>query len=219
MIKERINSVVGKVDNAIFALEKHFIYKTLTDLRFTMRKYVVLVCDNDLNAIKRYNVPIRNKVLANAYNELMHEYAVLSDNKEVINAKEQRSILESLVRKQNILVSCIMVLKVMPDDEKTIAFLHRSGIRGTNILERLENEIKMINIRIEEQKSMAKVNDKTSTEKATLSDYMRIFAVLGKNGYKASIDMPVLEFIQTMSLYRKEAEENAKQLEKIKNKR
>lgn len=219
MTKEKTNSVVEKISNAIFVLQRKALFTTLTDLRFTMRRYIRLVVDNDLNAIKRYNLPISKRLILIVFNELMEEYGSLSDNKEVNAARERKSTFEALVRKQNILVSALMVLNVLPDDKETIDFLKRSGIRGTNIIDRLENEIKIINIRIEEQQSLMKVDDKKSKEKTTLADYMRIFAVLNKNGYRADIDMSVLDFIQTMSLYRKEAEENQKQLDNIKNKR
>lgn len=219
MIKEKINSVVEKISNAIFVLQRKALFTTLTDLRFTMRRYIRIVVDSDLNAIKRYNLPISKRLILSVFNELMEEYGSLSDNKEVNAARERKSTFEALVRKQNILVSALIVLNVLPDDKETIDFLKRSGIRGKNIVDRLENEIKIINIRIEEQQSLMKVDDKKSKEKTTLADYMRIFAVLNKNGYKADIDMSVLDFIQTMSLYRKEAEANQKQLDNIKNKR
>jgi len=216
---KQIDSVFDNFLNAIFVLQTKACYTTLTDLRFTMRKYIRLVVDGDLSALKRLKLPMSNKVLLSVYHDIIAEYGTLSDNKEVNAALERKNSFETLVRKQNILVTALTCLQINPNDENVIKFLNRSGIRGVDMIDRLGNEIKIINIRIEEQKSVIKVDDKKNKEKTTLADYMRIFAVLNKNGYKASIDMPVLDFIQTMSLFRKEAEANQKQLNDIKNKR
>lgn len=220
MIKEKINSVVEKISNAIFVLEKRFIYTTLTDLGFTMRKYVFLVVNNDIKQLKRYRVPIRTKTLLKTFYSLMEEFSELSDNRDVKAVKEQKTHLENLVRKQNLLVSAYMVLSVMPNDENTLGFLHRSGIRGENITDRLENEIKVINLRIAEQEQIVKPKGgEKEHKKAELADYIAMFVVLNENGFKASMDMSVLEYIQTRKRYDAKVAASQEQLENIKKKR
>ena len=44
----------------------------------------------------------------------------------------------------------------------------------------------------------------------------RIFAFLEKNGYRASINMPVLEYIETMKLYKSEVKRIEKEINKSK---
>jgi len=219
MIKEKINSVYGKSLNAIFALQRKALFTTLTDLRFTMRRYIALVVDQDLSKIKRYNLPISNKLILSVYAELMEEYGALSDNKEVNAARERRTTFEALVRKQNILVSALMVLQVMPEDKDTIAFLNRSGIRGENIIDRVENEIKIINLRISEQEKLIKPKDGKGHKKAELADYLAMFIRMNEENIKSDIDMPVLEYIKARQRYDQKQEAARKQMEQIKNRK
>jgi hypothetical protein len=218
MKKIKEYSVFENIGNAIFNLQHKLTYNKLTDLNFKMDRYIRLVVDRDMSALKLYKIPIQNKVLLSVFEELMTEYATLTNNKEVEANMKAKTTLETLVRKQNILVSALMVLQVNPNDENTIAFLKRSRITGENLIERLQNEISIVNIRIEEQKN-AMPKAKKEESKVTLTDYMRMFAVLNKNGYKAGIEMSVLEFIQANTLFRQECENNEKQIEKLKSKR
>jgi hypothetical protein len=218
MKKIKEYSVFENIGNAIFNLQHKLTYNKLTDLNFKMDRYIRLVVDRDMSALKLYKLPIQNKVLLIVFEELMTEYATLTNNKEVEANMKAKTTLETLVRKQNILVSALMVLQVNPNDENTIAFLKRSRITGENLIERLQNEISIVNIRIEEQKN-AMPKAKKEESKVTLTDYMRMFAVLNKNGYKAGIEMSVLEFIQANTLFRQECENNEKQIEKLKSKR
>ena len=218
MKKIKEYSVFENIGNAIFNLQHKLTYNKLTDLNFKMDRYSRLVVDRDMSALKLYKLPIQNKVLLSVFEELMTEYATLTNNKEVEANMKAKTTLETLVRKQNILVSALMVLQVNPNDENTIAFLKRSRITGENLIERLQNEISIVNIRIEEQKN-AMPKAKKEESKVTLTDYMRMFAVLNKNGYKAGIEMSVLEFIQANTLFRQECENNEKQIEKLKSKR
>lgn len=219
MIKEKINSVSGKISNAIFALQRKALYTTLTDLRFTMRRYIRLVVDNDLNTIKRYKLPISKQIILSVFNELMEEYGTLSDNKEVNAARERKSTFESLVRKQNILVSALMVLNVIPDDKETIDFLKRSGIRGTNIIDRLNNEINIINIRISEQEQLIKPKNGKEHQKVTMGDYLSMFIRMNEENIKSDIDMPVLEYIKARQRFDQKQEAARKQIEQIKTKK
>ena len=67
MIKDRLNSVFEKYKNAI-------IFTTLTDTRFTMERYIRLVVDGDLKALKVFPLPIKTDLKA-VYASLMEEYA------------------------------------------------------------------------------------------------------------------------------------------------
>jgi len=235
MKKIKEYSVFENIGNAIFNLQHKLTYNKLTDLNFKMDRYISLVVDRDMSALKRKKLPIQNKVLLSVFDELMTEYATLTNNKEVEANMKAKTTLETLVRKQNILVSALMVLQVVEAEKRkkdfvklsdeltltennTIAFLKRSRITGDNLIDRLQNEISIVNIRIEEQKN-AMPKAKKEESKVTLTDYMRMFAVLNKNGYKASIEMSVLEFIQANTLFRQECENNEKQIEKLKSKR
>ena len=74
-------------------------------------------------------------------------------------------------------------------------------------------------MRITELKAIDKSEKKQDVGKVTIEDYSKIFAVLNKNGYKADIDMPVIDFIQTMKVYKQEVESHNKEMEKLKNRR
>ena len=123
-----------------------------------------------------------------------------------------------LIRKHEILRSCGVVLSIFPANEDILQKLDTWNIKGGDILKRLESECKSLELKIAELRTLNKVENK-SEKKVTIEDYSRIFAVLNKNGYSANIDMPVLDFIQTMAIYRKEVEDNNKQVENLKKRK
>ena len=218
MKNKLINSTIEKINSAIFKYSKKFLYTSLKDLGFTMRSYVDLIVNGNLNALKKIHVPISKAVLKAVLDTIQLEYAELSNNKEVSTYVKRNDKLGILIRKHEILRSCGVVLSVFPDNKEVMEFLDKSNIKGGDILKRLESECKSLELKIAELRTLNKVENK-SEKKVTIEDYSRIFAVLNKNGYSANIDMPVLDFIQTMAIYRKEVEDNNKQLENLKKRK
>ena len=218
MKNKLINSTIEKINSAIFKYSKKFLYTSLRDLGFTMRSYVDLIVNGNLNALKKIHVPISKAVLKAVLDTIQIEYAELSNNKEVSTYVKRNDKLGILIRKHEILRSCGVVLSVFPDNKEVLEFLDKSNIKGGDILKRLESECKSLELKIAELRTLNKVENK-SEKKVTIEDYSRIFAVLNKNGYSANIDMPVLDFIQTMAIYRKEVEDNNKQLENLKKRK
>lgn len=218
MKNKLINSTIEKINSAIFKYSKKFLYTSLRDLGFTMRSYVDLIVNGNLNALKKIHVPISKAVLKAVLDTIQLEYAELSNNKEVSTYVKRNDKLGILIRKHEILRSCGVVLSVFPDNKEVLEFLDKSNIKGVDVLKRLESECKSLELKIAELRTLNKVENK-SEKKVTIEDYSRIFAVLNKNGYSANIDMPVLDFIQTMAIYRKEVEDNNKQLENLKKRK
>ena len=218
MKNKLINSTIEKINSAIFEYSKKFLYTSLRDLSFTMRSYVDLIVNGNLNALKKIHVPISKAVLKAVLDTIQLEYAELSNNKEVSTYVKRNDKLGILIRKHEILRSCGVVLSVFPDNKEVLEFLDKSNIKGDDILKRLESECKSLELKIAELQTLNKVENK-SEKKVTIEDYSRTFAVLNKNGYSANIDMPVLDFIQTMAIYRKEVEDNNKQLENLKKRK
>ena len=218
MKNKLINSTIEKINSAIFEYSKKFLYTSLRDLGFTMRSYVDLIVNGNLNALKKIYVPISKAVLKAVLDTIQLEYAELSNNKEVSTYVKRNDKLGILIRKHEILRSCGVVLSVFPDNKEVLEFLDKSNIKGDDILKRLESECKSLELKISELQTLNKAENK-SEKKVTIEDYSRIFAVLNKNGYSASIDMPVLDFIQTMAIYRKEVEDSNKQLENLKRRK
>ena len=218
MKNKLINSTIEKINSAIFKYSKKFLHTSLRDLGFTMRSYVDLIVNGNLNALKKIRVPISKAVLKAVLDTIQLEYAELSNNKEVSTYVKRNDKLGILIRKHEILRSCGVVLSVFPDNKEVLEFLDKSNIKGDDILKRLESECKSLELKIAELQTLNKVENK-SEKKVTIEDYSRIFAVLNKNGYSANIDMPVLDFIQTMAIYRKEVEDNNKQLENLKKRK
>lgn len=207
-----------KINSAIFEYSKKFLYTSLRDLDFTMRSYIDLIVNGNLNALKKIHIPISKAVLKATLDAIQIEYAELSNNKEVSAYVKRNDKLGILIRKHEILRSCGVVLSVFPDNKEVLEFLNKSNIKGGDILKRLESECKTLELKIAELQTLNKVENK-SEKKVTIEDYSRTFAVLNKNGYSANIDMPVLDFIQTMAIYRKEVEDNNKQVEKLKRRK
>ena len=218
MKNKLINSTIEKINSAIFKYSKKFLYTSLRDLGFTMRSYVDLIVNGNLNALKKIRVPISKAVLKAVLDTIQIEYAELSNNKEVSTYVKRNDKLGILIRKHEILRSCGVVLSVFPANVDILQKLDTWNIKGDDILKRLESECKSLELKIAELQTLNKVENK-SEKKVTIEDYSRIFAVLNKNGYSANIDMPVLDFIQTMAIYRKEVEDNNKQLENLKKRK
>ena len=221
MIKKYINSVFDKIRNAIIVSKRKKLFTTLTDLDFTMRRYIRLVVDKDLEALKKQKVRVSRNMLVSVFNELMGEYAKLSDSDKVNAEIDNKNAYISLIKKQNVYVMALNVLQVIPDDENTLNFLRKKArLKGDDMVERLKNEIAVINIRIAEQEKLVYPDGKNKkTEGVKLEDYIRMIGVLNKNGHKCYLDMSVIAFIEANKLFKKECEENEKQIRDLKSRK
>lgn len=220
-IKKYINSVFDKIMNAIIVSKRKKLFTTLTDLDFTMRRYIRLVVDKDLEALKKQKVRVSRNMLVSVFNELMGEYAKLSDSDKVNAEIDNKNAYISLIKKQNVYVMALNVLQVIPNDENTLEFLRKKArLKGDDMVERLKNEIAILNLRIAEQEKLVYPDGKNKkTEGVKLEDYIRMIGVLNKNGYKSDLDMTVIDFIEANRLFKKECEANEKQIRDLKSRK
>lgn len=220
-IKKYINSVFDKVRNAIIVSKRKKLFTTLTDFDFTMRRYIQLVVDKDLEVLKKKKVRVSRNMLVSVYNELMAEYAKLTDSEKVNSEIDQKNAYIALIKKQNIYVMALNVLQVIPNDENTLEFLRKKArLKGDDMVERLKNEIAILNLRIAEQEKTVYPNGKENKpEGVKREDYIQMMGVLNKNGYKSDLDMTVIDFIEANRLFKKECEANEKQLRELKSRK
>jgi len=216
-MRNKLKSLFETIRKAFFVLT----YNNLSDKQFKMDRYIELVVNNNVKVLKKYPVYIPKSVLYSIYATLQTQYIEMSGDAKIKAKIKRKEQLETLKRKYNILISCGTVLSVQPDNKDVIDFLERSGLKSDNLLKRVETELKALQSKIEGLIEFEKKDktDEKKGEKLSMGYYSRIFALLNKNGYKASSDMSVLDFIETMALYRKEIEDNNKQVEKIKNRK
>jgi hypothetical protein len=224
MKNKLINSTIEVINSAIFKYSKKFLYTSLRDLDFTMRSYIDLIVNGNLNALKKIHVPISKAVLKATLDTIQIEYAELSNNKEVSAYVKRNDKLGILIRKHEILRSCGVVLSVFPDNKEVLEFLNKSNIKGGDVLKRLESECKALELKIAELQTLNKVENKSenkSEKKATIEDYITVFIRMNEVvvGLQANMDMPVLTYIQAMARYRKIVEDNNKQVEKLKRRK
>lgn len=220
-MKNNLKSLFETVRKAFFLFYKKITYSNLSDKHFKMDRYIDLVVNDNISKLKKYPVYIPKTVLFAIYGTLQSQYIEMSGDSKIKAKIKRKQQLDVLKRKYNILITCGTVLTVQPKNKDVIEFLERSGIKSDNLLKRIETELKALQSKINAAIEFEK-NDKDKEKKSEpLSEayYSRIFALLNKNGYKADRNMSVLDFIETMALYRKEIEENNKQVEKLKNRK
>lgn len=221
MIKQKINSVIEKLTNAIFSFYRKHTYNDISDKNFKMDRYIELIVNSNLNALRKYKIKYPKRVLLNVYNNIQAQYIELTNNKE-INAKiKQKQRKDILIKKYNLLIACGTVLSVQPENEDVLEFLNSNNIKGDDIIKRIGAECKVLQSKIEELQNFEEQEKSKEKKSEPLSEayYSRIFALLNKNGYKADRYMSVLDFIETTNIYKKEIEENNKQIEKLKNRK
>jgi hypothetical protein len=215
MIKKMIESLFVKIQKALFLFYKQFTYHTIKDMDFTMRHYIPLVVDYDFNSIRRIKIPIPQKHLFRIYEGIMFEYIELSNNKELLAKIKEKDTLLTLYRKQNILslISYVLSCKYASKEakEQVKNYLKKNRIVGKDALSAVEAEIKTLHVKIDMIQEKEKKNESNKVERA---DFFCMFALLEKNGYNANLDMPVIQYIQVLDLYRKEM----KQLENLNSK-
>lgn len=218
-IKKKLKSTVEKIDSAFFTLCRKVAYTTLVDMNFKMSRYIDIVVNNKFERLLKIRLPFPKRYFYAIFATLQKEYAELSNNKEYANTERRNEQIMILARKYEILRSAGVILSVMPENKDVLDFLDKNNIKGTDRLKRIQGEMKNIEIAISELKALGKKEKKDDNGKITLQDYIDTFAVLNKSGYKADINMSVLEFISAMKKYKQEIKEHNEQAEKLKNKK
>jgi hypothetical protein len=218
-IKKKLKSTVEKIDSAFFTLCRKISYTTLVDMNFKMSRYIDIVVNNKFERLLKIRLPFTKRYLYAIFAILQKEYAELSNNKEYANTERRNEQIMLLARKYEIFRSAGVILSVMPENKDVLDFLDKNNIKGNDRLKRIQGEMKNIEMAISELKALGKKEKKDDNGKITLQDYIDTFAVLNKSGYKADINMSVLEFISAMKKYKQEIKEHNEQAETFKNKR
>jgi len=225
MKEKKLNSIFERIKGAFFIyverLYRKYLYTSIEDETFTMKSYLKIVCDDNLSGLKKRPIFSINAILLTVWSEILLEYADKAKNKEIKARMDRQGQIQLLYNRITILRGCFMALSVVPEESRIIKFLADSGIKAkghSEMIKRLESEIKSISIRIKEMAALNKV-DEQQPQKVTRSDYSLIFVSLKKAGYQASIDMPVIDFINTKNMYAQEVERQNREIENIKTKR
>jgi hypothetical protein len=217
---KKINySVFENIRNAIFVLMGKLCWNDLQDLNFTLERYIYIFVKKDLQKLKKAPIWMPKRLLIHIAGQLSEQYAELSDNKEVKRQKQQMENYTDLVRRQNILVTCYKLLSIESDNKTVLKFLSDSRIKGDDIMARLDNEIKTLNLRIEEQKQVVMVKDTTKGKSIEIGDYMSLISAHNQAGFKSDIKMSMLLFIKTNTQYIAKIESEKEHLENLKNRR
>jgi hypothetical protein len=226
MIKTKTNSIFEKLKGAIFAFtEKGYrknLYCSIDDERLSMRKYVAVVCDDNLKALKKYPIFVPETVMAKVWQELILQYAEKTKNKDVKARIDRNEKMQNTYNRLNILRGCHMALSIVPDEERIIKFLSDSGIRAVDsksLLKRVESEMKTLALRIKDLSALNRINAQDEYKKPTRDDYQLVFVRLKKDGYDAGYDMSVLEFILAKNQHEQEIEEANRRIEQLKAKK
>lgn len=197
------------------------LYTSIEDESFLMKDYIKIVCDNNLNALKKRPIFTIQSVLIDVWNELAMQYAEKAENKQIQARMERQGQIQTLYNRITILKGCYFALAIKPEEQRIIKFLSDSGIRAdghSKLMKRIESEMKTISMRIKEYATLNKV-DEPQDKKVTRSDYSLIFVSLNKAGYKINNESTVIDFINAKNMYTKEVEENNRQIERLKAKK
>ena len=220
MTNAKLNSIFEKIKGAIFLLYKPLMFTSIRDLDFTMRQYAEMVVNENHNALKRLKIYVPKFAILKAFEDIKHEYIEITQTGANKALKSRKDKYNRLVREYQILLACGTVLSVDSNNKEIVDFLNRSRIKGSDLLKTIQSELKMIQTKLDELKALDEADNKgKENKKIGFEDYESIFAVLNKNGYKSGWDMTVIGFIKTMEVYKKEVEENKRQMEQIKNRK
>jgi len=74
MTKNKLNSIFEQFKGAIFLLFKKALYTSIRDLNFTMKEYVDVIANNNLNSLKRFKIYIPKKAILSAFDDIQREY-------------------------------------------------------------------------------------------------------------------------------------------------
>lgn len=197
------------------------LYTSIEDESFLMKDYIKIVCDNNLNALKKrpiFTIPI---ILQKVWIELLQQYAEKANNKEIQNRIDRQDKIQTLYNRVTILKGCYFALAVKPEEQRILKFLSDSGIKAdghSKMMKRIESELKTLSMKIKEYVTLNKI-DKPEEKKVSRSDYSMIFVSLNRAGYKITQESPVIDFINAKNMYAKEVEENNRQVERLKAKK
>ncbi len=203
----------SKVKGMLFSFYSPFMLQTLTDYRFTVRRYIKWRADGKLSALCLLPIPVPAFIYSDLADKLMNEYVDLSKNEDLIREKYRVNELRSLTKRYYIFRAFRMAL-VSPDlGQETYKeleeVLKKSGIRSDDIDSRLKSEMAAMEVKITDlQKAEPK---EVAPRKITRTDFARILSYLGKEGYKIDIDSPMINYIEVLNLHR----DYVKQMEKL----
>lgn len=215
MVKKKINSIIEKLDNAIFLFYKNIIlYSSCRDISFTMKSYIYGIALNEYKYLRKYPVYVPNRYY-NAIKELITtEYTELSDGSEMKALEIKKDRLKLLRLQQKMIYAAKVILITDKNNKDVLEFLDKSGLSVNGLngeMKMIETEISEIENSFKTDKDIEENNEKTTN----IEIFYSMFAVLSKNGYLSGINMTVIDYIEKLNLYRREV----KEIEKIKLKK
>ena len=223
MIKQKLNSIYDKIKGAIFLFIEHsFTYYTIKDGKLKMGRYIDFVVNQNIKALCKpfCSLFVNKRILRLVAERILSEYSELSDSTQLSDIKSANDRMGVFARKYEVLRLCGIVLTFDKDNKDVLEFLERSNIKGKNPVERIKNEMIMLEKKYKEVRDyIEQIETNLPKNKVSLSEYERVFQILNKSGYTANINMSVLSFIEAMKLYKQEVAENNKMVEKLKNRK
>lgn len=192
-------------------LFRYFLYTSLFDL--PLKRYIDVAVDGNYRKLLKvpFFAPLR--LYRTVYSELIEEYIVLSGNAS-LKAEQERAEDENDLKKKIYLFSVGLAVLVEFDKiDGIIAYFEKEGFSGTSeeIAKSVDAELKVMKMELD---AVEKLKPPAPKEKTTRADFSKTIAMACKNGYVASYDMSVADFIQTLNLQREEI----KSLERLKTK-
>lgn len=189
-------------------------YHDLDSYSFKLKRYIELRV-NGPKALSR--IPLPMWVLMTAKDMVDAQYIELSKSEELMREKAEFDRRRSLRKKLVALRAIQLVLHsgALTEEEKEgiDSLLSVSGLRGAvDNIKRIDAEIKAIDIKLKEDEG----GDKEYPP-ATRADFLGIISFLNKEGYHITLDTPVLQYIETLNLYKQQVEAIKKQQLRSKN--
>lgn len=197
-----------------------FIYKSLTDYGFTVKRYIDLRLSGNPKYLNKtmFNVP--KYVYIYTLADISNEYIELSKNEELIKEKAQRDNLQALTERHFLLRAIDILLKFDclndEESERLRALLRTAGIRNIDP-KRIESELRALEVKINVEKSLIPTAEDKPSVDVSKSDFIKVLAFLNKEGFQVSLDSSVLYYIESMNLYREQRKQLEEQLEKTKS--
>jgi len=227
--KQKIKGLTDKLSNALFKFYDLFLFTDIEDPKLKMGKYIRITAYGKTMNMLKYPFLVPYKARVRAFNRLQEQYIQLSGNTDINERRDRAEKYNNMARRITILRICGYVLsldinsqkhkaKLEAEKEKVIEFLAKSGIKGTDMIERLVNEINTLELKAEALKLSLKIDEgEEEGKKVSEKDYSRMFVLLNKMNYGGSRDMSVIDYINAINTYKQEVEANNKQIEKIKS--
>lgn len=216
----------GTFQTALSALQRRFytrsLYTTLYEL--PLIAYIAITCDKTLEPLKKVQNRAPKWLLEEVYESIMKEYAILSDNKDVIAEQTKRDRIETLQTKIVRYTLCGQVLaavlnKVVSEEhaEEAVLYLKNNGVTASNLeglFKRVETSLKNMTFQLKQMTAQSK-QEKKETGEITRADYEKIIVIANKNGHRIDDTTTVARFITILNVQRQEHED----LEKLKAKK